>query len=107
MAGTNETQPQETFKQQLDRAAEDGRTGADSQHSSRPIVDKITEYVPGASKVLGGGWPIPSETDTSHNKSGEVPGPPERPDHDPKIEEFVRDQHRSKADDGGGVTLNS
>lgn len=40
MAGTNETQPQETFKQQLDRAAEDGRTGADSQHSSRPIVDK-------------------------------------------------------------------
>lgn len=26
----------------------------------------------------------------------EVPGPPERPLHDPQIQEFMRDQHRSK-----------
>jgi hypothetical protein len=26
----------------------------------------------------------------------EMPGPPNRPEHDTQIEEFIRDQHRSK-----------
>jgi len=33
-----------------------------------------------------------------------ISGPPDRPDHDPQIEEFVRDQHKSIAldlDDAG------
>lgn len=40
MAGNQATeQPQETFKQQLDRVAEERRTGADSRQRN-PIVEK-------------------------------------------------------------------
>lgn len=56
----------------------------------------VTEYIPAAASVLGTNK---QETDNS-SKQTEVPGPPERPDHDHKIEDFVRDQHRSLTDDG-------
>ena len=59
----------------------------------------VTEYVPAASKVLGGSKESEPHISTSEN----IPGPPNRPDHDHKIEDFVRDQHRSKTKDG---TLN-
>ncbi|KAF7548416.1 hypothetical protein G7Z17_g7075 [Cylindrodendrum hubeiense] len=85
---------QETFKEQLDRAAAESRSNL-SNEKSNPIVEKITEYVPAAAKIFGSEQSGPNEP----NKP-EVPGPPERPDHDEKIEGFVRDQHRSKGKDG-------
>lgn len=48
--------------------------------------------MPAASKILGGSKPEQQPQETAQS---EVPGPPHRPDHDDKIEEFVRDQHRS------------
>lgn len=56
---------------------------------------QVTQYVPAVGKVLGQGNnnPVPE------NES-KVPGPPERPHHDTQIEEFVRDQHRSRTEDG-------
>lgn len=59
-------------------------------------VGKVTEYIPAASKILGGS----KQTEQETNKSEDVSGPPNRPDHDHKIEDFVRDQHRSKTEDG-------
>jgi hypothetical protein len=57
----------------------------------------VVEYVPAAAPILG----VQTEKDKEqHQQQSDVPGPPERPDHDPSIEEFVRDQHRSKGDDG-------
>jgi hypothetical protein len=58
----------------------------------------VVEYVPAAAKVLGVNKEPQQETRV------EVPGPPNRPDHDAEIEEFVRDQHRSKTDDGTLIT---
>jgi hypothetical protein len=98
MAGVNQEtdQSQATFKQQLDRAATDTRS--QDANNINPIVEKVVEYVPAAAKVLGVNKEPQQETPV------EVPGPPNRPDHDPKIEEFVRDQHRSKTDDGTLIT---
>lgn len=55
----------------------------------------VTEYVPGAAKILG-----QKEQAEPESNREQPPGPPERPHHDHKIEEFVRDQHRSKGEDG-------
>lgn len=57
----------------------------------------VTEFVPAASKILGTGS---KNTDTSKQEGTDIPGPPHRPDHDDKIEGFIRDQHRSKTEDG-------
>ncbi|KAK2591058.1 hypothetical protein QQS21_011254 [Conoideocrella luteorostrata] len=97
MAAENPTSdaPENTFKDQLDKAAVEQRE-RDQDPKPHPVVEKITEFIPAASKILG-----PKE----HPKKDEPqpPGPPERPDHDPKIERFVRDQHRSKQP-GGDLT---
>lgn len=53
----------------------------------------VTEYVPAAAKILPARQSPPKEED-------KPPGPPERPHHDDKIEDFVRDQHRSQGVDG-------
>lgn len=98
MAGPQSTQKQEeephTYKEKLDQVAEEKRKAQQPQQSN-PIVEKITEYVPAASKILGNSKQEPATT-----KSEDIPGPPERPHHDHKIEDFVRDQHRSNADSG-------
>ncbi|KAF4976061.1 hypothetical protein FZEAL_7239 [Fusarium zealandicum] len=86
----NEVQDQ-TFKEQLDQAAQDTRE-AENQKPN-PIVEKITEYVPAAAKILPGTKSPPKE-------EVKPSGLPERPHHDHKIEDFVRDQHRSKGTDG-------
>ncbi|GAB0139262.1 hypothetical protein EsDP_00007473 [Epichloe bromicola] len=106
---------QNTFKDQLDKAAIEQRE-REQCSKPNPIVEKsmpprrvptslalshrgwpsssrhqlilpVTEIIPAASKVLG-----PKE---HHNQEAHPPGPPERPDHDPSIETFVRDQHKS------------
>ncbi|OAQ64883.1 hypothetical protein VFPPC_13963 [Pochonia chlamydosporia 170] len=91
MASKTEPDQQETFKTQLDKAAVDQRE-RESESKPNPIVEKITEYIPAAAKVLA---PEKEKSPESH-----IPGPPERPHHDDKIEAFVRDQHASKAPGG-------
>ncbi|KAH7165844.1 hypothetical protein EDB81DRAFT_780518 [Dactylonectria macrodidyma] len=89
----NGSQQEETFKDQLDKAAAERRANLGNQKPN-PIVEKITEYIPAATKILG------SQNDPKQSDTSNVPGPPERPDHDDKIEGFVREQHRSNGDDG-------
>lgn len=56
----------------------------------------MSQYVPAVGKVLG----TDAKTESTSSALGEtIPGPPERPHHDTQIEEFVRDQHRSKTED--------
>ncbi|UNI18666.1 hypothetical protein JDV02_004920 [Purpureocillium takamizusanense] len=95
---TNKTEEEQqaSFKEQLDRIAIASRE-ADHESKPNPIIEKITEYIPAASAILGGGS---HQQPQEEKKSTEIPGPPDRPDHDHKIEEFVRDQHRSNKGDG-------
>ncbi|KAF5001384.1 hypothetical protein FGRMN_1080 [Fusarium graminum] len=81
----------ETFKRQLDRAADTTRDMENQKPN--PIIEKITEYVPAAAKILPARQSPPKEEDKPS-------GPPERPHHDDQIEDFVRDQHRSQGVDG-------
>ncbi|KFA62151.1 hypothetical protein S40285_01636 [Stachybotrys chlorohalonatus IBT 40285] len=64
------------YKEQLDHRAMESRTVAQPKQANT-IVDKSEE---------------------KQESKPQPPGPPERPVHDPKIEEFVRDQHRSKTE---------
>ncbi|KAG8669166.1 hypothetical protein FPOAC2_08481 [Fusarium poae] len=91
MTSENNNIKEETFKTQLDKAADNTREMENQKPN--PIVEKITEYVPAAAKVLPTAQSPPKEED-------KPPGPPERPHHDHKIEDFVRDQHRSQGIEG-------
>ncbi|QUC22660.1 uncharacterized protein UV8b_06901 [Ustilaginoidea virens] len=86
-----------TLKPQLDQAAVDQR---EREHTPKPnpVVQKITECFPPASKMLG------PKDDKAHEQA-HPPGPPDRPEHDAKIERFVRDQHRSKQPGGDLVEV--
>lgn len=56
----------------------------------------VSQYVPAVGKVLGSN----EKEDESSREETKIPGPPERPHHDTQIEEFIKDQHTSKTDDG-------
>ncbi|KAF4952039.1 hypothetical protein FGADI_7039 [Fusarium gaditjirri] len=90
-SGQNNDVQDESFKEQLDKAADNTRELENQKPN--PVIEKITEYVPAAAKVLPARQSPPKEED-------KPPGPPERPHHDDKIEDFVRDQHRSQGVDG-------
>ncbi|RKU42461.1 hypothetical protein DL546_004128 [Coniochaeta pulveracea] len=103
MSSTNQSTNQATaddaspndYKTQLDKRAEGTIKKAveDSEQKSEGLLDKVSEYVPVVGKLLG------KEEKKPEPKLEEVKpsGPPLRPHHDTQIEEFVRDQHRSKA----------
>ncbi|KAF0640356.1 hypothetical protein NXS19_008724 [Fusarium pseudograminearum] len=91
MTSENNNIKEESFKTQLDNAADNAREMENQKPN--PVVEKITEYVPVAAKVLPARQSPPKEED-------KPPGPPERPHHDHKIEDFVRDQHRSQGIEG-------
>ncbi|CEF85915.1 hypothetical protein FGSG_12691 [Fusarium graminearum PH-1] len=91
MTSENNNIKEESFKTQLDKAADNAREMENQKPN--PIVEKITEYVPAAAKILPARQSPPKEED-------KPPGPPERPHHDHKIEDFVRDQHRSQGIEG-------
>ncbi|QPC78486.1 hypothetical protein HYE68_009238 [Fusarium pseudograminearum] len=95
MTSENNSIKEDSFKTQLDKAADNAREMENQKPN--PIVEKsnssVTEYVPVASKVLPARQSPPKEED-------KPPGPPERPHHDHKIEDFVRDQHRSQGIEG-------
>lgn len=59
-----------------------------------PRVLPVTQYVPAAAaKALGAGGSAEGNGEPAPQAP---PGPPERPDHDANIEDFMREQHRSK-----------
>ncbi|KAJ1328996.1 hypothetical protein MN608_05727 [Microdochium nivale] len=84
-----------SFKEQLDRAAFEAKN-PDAGRPEPTIIDKVTEYVPAVGKLLGK-TSSSDPNDSSSDSAAVAPDvPPRRPDHDEHIEEFVRDQHRSK-----------
>ncbi|CAI0655552.1 hypothetical protein K4K61_007526 [Colletotrichum sp. SAR11_59] len=78
-----------SFKEQLDQAAHDARE-PDEPPKQNPIIEKA------AAKILGN---PPEEKEEKISRPG-IPGPPERPYNDAQVEEFIRQQHRSKGEDG-------
>lgn len=63
--------------------------------SSSVLKNKVAQYIPAVGKLLGG----EKEVKKPDPAPEQIPGPPERPTHDIQIEEFVRDQHRSRTED--------
>ncbi|RGP73537.1 hypothetical protein FSPOR_2119 [Fusarium sporotrichioides] len=91
MTSKNNNVKEETFKTQLDKAADNTRERENQKPN--PIVEKSKSFGEHSAKVLPVGQSPPKEED-------KPPGPPERPHHDHKIEDFVRDQHRSQGIEG-------
>lgn len=56
----------------------------------------MTQYIPAAAKILS---KPPEEKEEKISRPG-IPGPPERPYNDAQVEEFIRQQHRSKGEGG-------
>jgi hypothetical protein len=80
------------YKAKLDEAANQEKSSSQEQQGGG-IVDKVSQYVPTVGRILGA-----QEPDQGREPSPEknVSGPPNRPENDAQIEEFLRDQHRSK-----------
>lgn len=91
-----------SFKEQLDHkahVARDPNYGKEEQQKG--LLGKVAEYVPAVASMI-----LPQESRSSSNtppstETATPPGPPNRPEHDDKIEDFVRDQHRSKPGENG------
>lgn len=120
--GDKEADSPPTYKEQLDQAAikvKDPQSGANEGGVIGQVVEKgknrpfpipgvrtrligvwprhpVSQYVPAVAKVLG----TDEKEDKSSREETKISGPPERPHHDTQIEEFIKDQHRSKTDDG-------
>ncbi|GKT40728.1 uncharacterized protein ColSpa_00909 [Colletotrichum spaethianum] len=93
-----------SFKQQLDQAAHDARK-SDDEPNQKSLIEKAHSnlpvslcvwYIPAATKILGNPQ---EERDEKISRPG-IPGPPERPYNDAQVEEFIRQQHRSKGENG-------
>ncbi|EAQ85976.1 predicted protein [Chaetomium globosum CBS 148.51] len=80
------------YKAKLDEAA-DREKSPSQQQQSTGVIEKVSQYVPTVGRILGAREPDPGR-EPSPEKN--VPGPPNRPENDAQIEEFLRDQHRSK-----------
>ncbi|RGP68624.1 hypothetical protein FLONG3_8073 [Fusarium longipes] len=93
MNSANNNIQDDTFKTQLDKAADNTRELENQKPNPVTDICSVTEYVPAAAKILPARQSPPKEEDRP-------PGPPERPHHDDKIEDFVRDQHRSQGIEG-------
>ncbi|EGO61146.1 hypothetical protein NEUTE1DRAFT_120189 [Neurospora tetrasperma FGSC 2508] len=100
-----EGQDPSDYKPQLDQIAEQKRKGPEEQQQTQQsgasgIVDKISEYVPASvSETIGLGKKQQQQQQQEEMKPKEEDFsavPPHRPHHDEQIQEFIRDQHRSK-----------
>ncbi|KAK3350958.1 hypothetical protein B0H65DRAFT_456495 [Neurospora tetraspora] len=103
--GGAEGQDPSDYKPQLDEIAEQKRKGPEEQQQPQQsggsgIVDKISEYVPASlgEKIGLGKKKQQPEQEVPEEKPKEDLSavPPHRPHHDEQIQEFIRDQHRSK-----------
>ncbi|PON26923.1 hypothetical protein TGAM01_v204424 [Trichoderma gamsii] len=86
-------QEQLDFKQQLDQKADESRNrdnGNGGESFIESVVHKISQAIPATVPILGGSNPEGKVEDEG------AAGPPNRPQNDVQIEEFVREQHRSK-----------
>ncbi|XXH00374.1 hypothetical protein Hte_006718 [Hypoxylon texense] len=89
-----------SFKDRLDRAAEDARHPSDGERHHQPnLAEKVAKYIPPVAKWLE----IKNPETRPPGSPDLVPGPPDRPRDDGHIEEFVRDQHKSKKADSGAI----
>ncbi|KAL2126407.1 hypothetical protein VTI74DRAFT_969 [Chaetomium olivicolor] len=79
------------YKAKLDKAATRVKSPPQEEQGTG-IIDKVSQYVPAVGRMLGKQEEEP-EPSLPEKKP---PGPPERPHHDTQIEEFIKDQHRSK-----------
>ncbi|KAI4859127.1 hypothetical protein F4820DRAFT_454198 [Hypoxylon rubiginosum] len=96
----NQSQIETSFKDRLDRAAEDARHPNDGKRHHQPnLAEKVAKYIPPVAKLLG----IKTPGTRQPRSPDLIPGPPERPRDDRHIEEFVRDQHKSEKADGGAI----
>ncbi|KAI0197375.1 hypothetical protein EV127DRAFT_465967 [Xylaria flabelliformis] len=86
-----------TFKERLDEVAREARQPT-KESNSPSLIEKVADYVPGASKLLGTEKNNQEQPEKTPSKDPAIP--PLRPDHDDHIAEFVREQHRSKKPDG-------
>ncbi|KAK1967220.1 hypothetical protein LY78DRAFT_17561 [Colletotrichum sublineola] len=84
-----------SFKKKLDQAAHDARK-PDDEPKQNTIIEKVTQYIPAAANILGNSQ---EEREGKVSRPG-IPGPPDRPYDDTQVEEFIRQQHRSKGEDG-------
>ncbi|KAI0810465.1 hypothetical protein GGR55DRAFT_678427 [Xylaria sp. FL0064] len=86
------------FKGRLEEAAKEARRPANThEKSSSPgLMEKVTEYVPAASKLFGTGKAENNQVQQEDLPPKDPTGPPHRPEHDDHIAEFVREQYRSK-----------
>ncbi|KAK3499309.1 uncharacterized protein B0T23DRAFT_14436 [Neurospora hispaniola] len=99
-----EGQDPSDYKPQLDQIADQKRKGPEEQQQPQQsggsgIVDKISEYVPASvSETIGlGEKQQQQQQEEMKPKEGDLSAvPPHRPHHDEQIQEFIRDQHRSK-----------
>ncbi|GAP89066.1 hypothetical protein SAMD00023353_0902830 [Rosellinia necatrix] len=95
----NSKPEQTTFKDRLDQAAREARQATGNGRSDTPgLMQKVAEHVPPVSKLSG----LVKGSQGQHENTApkNLPGPPNRPEHDDQIAEFVREQHRSKRSDG-------
>ncbi|KAK1778364.1 hypothetical protein QBC45DRAFT_164689 [Copromyces sp. CBS 386.78] len=100
ITGGAEGQDTPDYKPQLDEIAEQKWKGPEEQPQQSGIVDKISEYVPASvSEKIGLGkkqQQKPEQQEAEEPKEDFSAVPPHRPHHDEQIQEFLRDQHRSK-----------
>lgn len=90
------------YKTLLDEAAAGKVRNPEANNNngnSVSLLDKVTEYVPAVGRMLGSGKAEAREEERAkQQQTDKVPSGvvPQRPTHDPQIERFVQDQHRSK-----------
>ncbi|KAK1770464.1 hypothetical protein QBC33DRAFT_528096 [Phialemonium atrogriseum] len=85
------SKPGVDYKAQLDAAAERVNDPDSGRNGNGGVLERVSHYVPAIGRMLGNeDEPPPAKP------AAEVPGPPQRPEHDPQIQEFVRAQHMSK-----------
>lgn len=73
------------YKDQLSEAAMIG-----PPERQETIVEKVLSYIPAVEALRG----------ESESKGEERGGPPDRPDHDVQVEQFLRKQYHSRAGEG-------
>lgn len=103
--GAEERDPSD-YKPQLDEIAEQKRKSPEEQQSQERegsgLVEKISEYVPESVGEKIGLRKSPQQQSAKAAPKEQEPKedlsavPPHRPHHDEQIQEFLRDQHRSK-----------
>ncbi|KAK4453212.1 hypothetical protein QBC34DRAFT_219327 [Podospora aff. communis PSN243] len=83
------------LKSRLDEASSRSRQPQHSEDTSKmtraAIVDKVSQYIPAVKKIVG----EREESEPGAETAPKNEGPPDRPNDDTKIGQFLRDQHRS------------